>query len=283
MILPRTKIISRQYEESLNSGIDCYEHCINKHHYVNYPHTVTYSYNSRGFRDQEWPNRLVDLKKSIWCVGDSFTSGIGMPYHHTWPQVLSKRTGQRTINVSLDGASNNWIGRQAKMILDEITPEIIIVHWSFSHRREKNIDEVLNSIWHNYYNAIKDPDWPDCTSHSNMNFLPIEVQTAINNDPKSSTWADVCDVDSDCRLFSVDSSAEENFNNTQLCIDQIKHNRDTKIIHSFIPKWHPTTCELNVNKQLVIPEFQRLDYARDGFHYGIKTSEYFVNQIISLI
>ena len=285
MILPGVNIISRHNEQALHSGIDSYKCCNDKNHYRVYLYDVSYNYNSRGFRDHEWPGSLTDFKKTIWCVGDSFTSGIGSPFEHTWPQVLSKRLGQRTINVSLDGASNNWIARQAKMRLTEIAPDIIIVHWSFSHRREKDINEVLDPIWQNYYDAIKDPLWPDCKSYMYVNRLPDYVQKSLFQDPKSASWFNEFDVDSDRRLAFVDSTADEDFTNTQDCINQLGCDAGTKIIHSFIPNWHVTNCsdKLNFNNQPVIPEFSHLDYARDGFHYDIKTSEYFVDQLVSLI
>ena len=36
--------------------------------YFNYPYKVNYKFNSRGFRDNEWPNNLNDR---VWCIGDS--------------------------------------------------------------------------------------------------------------------------------------------------------------------------------------------------------------------
>jgi hypothetical protein len=68
-------------------------------------------------------------------VGDSFTSGLGVPYHHTWHQVLSDKLKINTINVSMDGASNSWITRKTIDLL-EIKPKNIIIQWSYIHRRE---------------------------------------------------------------------------------------------------------------------------------------------------
>jgi hypothetical protein len=36
----------------------------------------------------------------------------------------------------MDGASNDWIARQATEILNEIQPDNIVIQWSYSHRRE---------------------------------------------------------------------------------------------------------------------------------------------------
>jgi hypothetical protein len=118
------------------SGLDSLEHCLNKDHFRLYPHPVEYVYNSRGFRDAEWPESLSELKDAIWCVGDSFTVGLGSPYHFTWPQVLSAATGRRCINISIDGASNAWISRRAQQIIKEVAPAHMVIMWSYLHRRE---------------------------------------------------------------------------------------------------------------------------------------------------
>ena len=58
-----------------------------------------------------------------------------MPYHHIWPQVLQTRIGVRTINISLDGAPNDWIANRIVDVINEISPDCIIVQWSYLHRR----------------------------------------------------------------------------------------------------------------------------------------------------
>ena len=77
--------------ESKNSGMDTLEECQDKDHYLSYTKDISYRYNSRGFRDHEWPEDLSDV---VWCVGDSFTVGIGQPFEETWPQLLGKKLGK---------------------------------------------------------------------------------------------------------------------------------------------------------------------------------------------
>ena len=75
---------------------------------------VKYNYNSRGFRDNEWPTKnLVD---TIWCFGDSFTVGLGQPQNECWPKVLESKINKKTINISLNGGSVNWITRQVTFV-----------------------------------------------------------------------------------------------------------------------------------------------------------------------
>lgn len=119
-------------------GMDTIRACKNKEWFENFPHTVSYQYNSRGFRDYEWPE---DLKNAVWCIGDSFTVGVGSTFQHTWPNLLAKEIPQKVINISLNGASNDFISRMSRIIKEEINPYAIIHQWSYIHRRElsKNV------------------------------------------------------------------------------------------------------------------------------------------------
>jgi len=117
---------------ALYSGIDCAENCFDKKHFENYTKKISYQYNSKGFRDNEWP---VDLSDVIWCVGDNFTAGIGQPYEETWPQLLQKKTGKRCINLGQDGCSNDSLTLRIKEIVKNHKPKLIVVMWSYFARR----------------------------------------------------------------------------------------------------------------------------------------------------
>lgn len=141
-------LTSRAGTTVTNTGMDCLRYCRDRQHYLSYPHEISYQFNSRGFRDHEWPQDLVNC---IWCIGDSYTVGIGQPFSEIWPQQLCSLTGQRTVNISMDGASNAWIARRAAQILDNIRPRIMILHWSFLHRREDKRTDITDEhrrIWH---------------------------------------------------------------------------------------------------------------------------------------
>ena len=140
MILPDFILPTRANQTWSYSGIDSPDHCLDKKYFASYSYAVEYCYNSRGYRDQEWPTTLSELQNAIWCVGDSFTVGLGNPVSHTWPYILQQGTQCRTINVSMDGASNNWMARKIKTLVEVVTPKIIIVQWSYVHRREKTQD-----------------------------------------------------------------------------------------------------------------------------------------------
>ena len=137
--------------ESNTSGVDTLKYCFNKEHYLSYPKDISYRYNSRGFRDAEWPEDLSDV---IWCVGDSFTVGIGQPVEETWPQLLQNKTGKRCLNLGEDACSNDSMALRIQEICRSYNPKIIVIMWSYLSRRRhhnKNVHHDKNS-----FGAIKD-------------------------------------------------------------------------------------------------------------------------------
>jgi hypothetical protein len=266
-LLPELYLPSRTNAHWHESGIDSLELCLDRAHFLSFPHKVEYQYNSRGFRDAEWPN---DLSNVIWCVGDSFTVGIGSPREHTWSYVLQQRTGRRTINVSMDGASNNWIARSSVAILKQFPAATMAVHWSFLHRRELDWEPILESKFRNFYNAVRDPIWPDCNSWQDIEKLPEYIKSEILNVHR---WTDHV-VYGDERLTQhKQTTVNEDIINTQQCIAHLPNH----VVHTAIPNWAPSRKKLNFNNVI---QTQQLDYARDRYHYDILTSNALVDKII---
>ena len=119
--------------------MDCLSHCLDKDHFRSYPKKVTYQYNSKGFRDHEWPDDLSDV---IWCVGDSFTVGLGQPFKETWPQVLGSKLGKTCLNIGQDGCSNDTMALRVQEICKLHNPRLIVVMWSYLPRRRINGENV---------------------------------------------------------------------------------------------------------------------------------------------
>jgi hypothetical protein len=282
MILPDF-ILSRKVNQSWQyTGMDSLELCLDKKHFLSYPYNITYNYNSRGFRDAEWPNTVEELKNAVWCVGDSFTVGVGSPVEHTWPYMLQQNMNMRTINVSMDGASNNWIARKVVKILTEIVPKTVIIHWSYIARREIDLDIALDELWKKFYNDICDPSWPVC-SRQDIDKLPQKIIDEINS-LHGGLGMTVPSSDEDRRVGSVACSDQDDIENTLNCINLVdRSNTNTQIVHSFIPKFVPRKLRGVIESQIlgsVISEIQILDLARDGHHYDIKTAQSFVRQIM---
>jgi hypothetical protein len=125
--------------ESKDSGMDTLEECLDKDHYLSHTKDISYRYNSRGFRDHEWPE---DLSNVVWCVGDSFTVGTGQPFEESWPQVLEKKIGKRCINLGEDGCANDTLALRIQEICKLYKPKLIVVMWSYLHRRRIDGENV---------------------------------------------------------------------------------------------------------------------------------------------
>ena len=282
-------------------GIDSLEECKDKKLFINFPYKVDYNYNSKGYRDTEWP---ADPCNSIICIGDSFTVGLGSPYAHAWPTVLENEIKIPTINISMNGASNEWIAEQAINVMNIINPEVIVIMWSYTHRRQLPYTQGLEKYWHGLYDTVKDCSWPQCSSIFDFNNLPTNIKKEIIKDFNFELQV----YDEDYNILDYYSSVSqfyehrimhtsnnlghedvENFITCLKLVSNISYN--TKIINLAIPEFCPLS-EKNLYKNSLhrwnidVHEIKRLDLARDGHHFDIKTSKniakYVANKLIGL-
>jgi hypothetical protein len=292
MILPDLILYSfvNRNEDSAG-GMDSLEYSCDKKHFMSYPYQIHYQYNSRGFRDSEWPDNVDELQNAIWCVGDSFTVGLGSPREHTWTHILEQKIGKRTINVSLNGASNEWISRQAKKIISTISPKVLILHWSYISRREvQDLAQARERAWQVFYKNMAKEDWPACKWEERQH-LPSFIIDQINQ--ASNVWNEDRISDEHRILGSINCSTDEDVKNTVNCINSVSQiQTSTKIIHSFIPHFTPAgipgqiysqIIKLQNSNRIIIPELQVLDWARDKHHYDVKTSCSFVEQLTQFL
>lgn len=280
-VLKSTQDLSVDYQDP-----DTAEHCDDIDHFRQYPYKINYCYNSRGYRDAEWP---TDLASAVWCFGDSFTVGIGSPVEHTWPRILQQRLNQRTINISMMGASNNWICRKVLQVLQHVGPVRCVIQWSYLHRREKDEITVRNELWRTFYKNIKDSSWPDCANYWQIDCLPTHIQKEITEDFECSWQKTIYDdgrcYDDDRRLHFCDSTVQQDINNTLDCMDLVSQ-ASPNAIHSFIPNFADVEslplfeAQLKTKNLRWITQQPVLDLARDSIHYDIKTAELLVDRML---
>jgi lysophospholipase L1-like esterase len=113
-------------------GIDSLEKCLNRKWYQSQK-SVDYHFNDLGYRcvpSSEFKGN------EILAIGDSFTVGLGLNVDDTWPGKLQKILDYPVLNFSLNGASNDWIARKLDQLLTVFEPRAIVIHYTFSHRRE---------------------------------------------------------------------------------------------------------------------------------------------------
>jgi hypothetical protein len=288
MILPDLILESRINQNWDFSGMDSADQCLNKKHFLDYPHTVNYHYNSRGFRDSEWPESIEDLQNAIWCIGDSFTVGLGSPYEFTWHQILSKATGRRCINISMDGASNSWISRRACQIIQDVKPTHMVVLWSYAHRREHSENDWPDEkrLIHapkdsSHYEDLK--NFIDC--YTKLNSCAVAVGTDVFNAtiPDAAYFRVVAGFSHVTRCWnnikdSTWGDPPRNREEFDLLPDHIKIN---VCVHApNIPK-ELDQCGFwfKFDQHNHFLRLERLDYARDYHHFDKLTSEFFVQEI----
>jgi len=274
------------------SGIDTREKCLNVEVFDQYPYEIDYQYNTRGLRDREWPE--TDLDRAVWCIGDSFTVGIGTPREHTWVYQLEQQLNRRCINVSLDGSSNDWIARRLSQILHQVQPQTVVVMWSYINRREAEITEIVNEKWKQFFDSIKDSSWPDCTTFDSAADLPKAITEEIITQHLTEHPFITVDNDNQIlpkpiddeerRLHFVTMDDDQDVENFRKSIEPFYSNAHTQIIHSVVPGWAPDS-RIDQCKEILqqsdhwIPPFERLDLARDGHHFDIETSRWLCQQI----
>lgn len=254
------------------SGLDQRSMCLDVDHFDRFSYPVSYSYNSRGFRDREWPS---DLSSAVWCVGDSFTTGLGSPFEHTWAQRLSQAIGQPVINISMDGASNNWISRRVRDIYSEVCPQNVIIMWSYLHRRESPLGSTdysrrlhhVNSTWSQDYQNLLQCQQQVRSHCANSNVIELIIpnwQPAVTqqtwNNVRGPRWPEFVN---DLHLSNRTIVAE--------LIDV--HNIDSTLLGQQIQLLQ----QFNIMQNVI--EVQQQDRARDGHHFDIVTADWVVEEI----
>lgn len=237
MILNELVLQTLANEVSSTTGLDSKEYCVDKSHFYNYKKLVLYTYNSRGFRDDEWPVDLETIYNNYWCVGDSFTVGLGQPQEETWSYLLKDRIPELVFNVSLNGASNDWISRKIKYIIDNARPKCIFVQWTYLHRREHPDATLIDEDrrLHFVKSDVRDP-----------NRDKIDLDNFVKNLNAISLGVEI--VHSFIPNFALDKNLEQEIYN-----------------------------ELDKRKLQYFPAVDPLDKSRDGHHYDIKTATKYVD------
>jgi len=173
-------------------GLDSINHCFDPAHFRAFG-KVTYSYNEIGYRTRSVQHITG---KEILAIGDSFTLGLGINVGHRWTEHLESIIGYPVLNFSLNGASNDWIARRTQDLLRWFDPPAIVIHWSFSHRRElpnpdwsddertvcdaRYLDEENLQNWIDNFNQIDHPrvihsvipDWHDNFDYQSWPVIP---------------------------------------------------------------------------------------------------------------
>jgi lysophospholipase L1-like esterase len=151
-------------------GLDSAEHCVNSKLFHQHP-PVNYRFNSTGFR-----THTVDQWQSnaILVLGDSFTLGLGNNVNERYTDIIERQLIHQVLNFSLNGASNDWICRKLAQLLPLFQPRAIVLHYTFSHRRERP-----RTDWHDDERTECEPLYTSQQNYNNWldNFYKICAMT----------------------------------------------------------------------------------------------------------
>jgi len=100
---------------------------------------VSYRFNSYGYRCPEFEPGAEIRMISIGC---SNTLGVGLPqqavFHERFAARLRKEMSTTVVNwnLSMSGASNDYISRTLYLAVPRLDPHIVLVNFTFLPRRE---------------------------------------------------------------------------------------------------------------------------------------------------
>jgi lysophospholipase L1-like esterase len=273
VILPDVQLAVMAHHHSKEMGLDSPKGCVDPEHFKRYPWPVEYQYNSRGFRDAEWPESLEELKSAIWCLGDSFTVGLGSPVAHTWPAVLSQVTGRRVINVSMDGASNDWICRKVRAIADQVAPQDIVIMWSYLNRVE-HPDQHLNERERRlHYDSVEPRDHLENFKRCVDRIEHVPVHWCFVPDPFHVDLGDAAEI-----YRAVADSTWPTAPRTWQEFAQLPDRIQQELRENSAWTQYELAMEFEYQARrlgaLVVDRVPRLDLARDGWHFDVKTAQW---------
>jgi len=153
-------------------GLDSQAHCFNRQMFDQHP-PVHYQFNQVGFRthpvDQFDPNAILVL-------GDSFTLGLGTNATSRYTDILEQQLSHQVLNFSLNGASNDWIARKLQQLLVLFQPRAIVIHYTFSHRRERP-----HADWHDDERTECEPFYSSQENYQNWLANFKTIQDSVGN------------------------------------------------------------------------------------------------------
>lgn len=115
---------------------------LEKYHWLDA--NIDYSYNNHGFRSDPFDDRPAGL-----ALGCSFTEGVGLHVHQTWPALVSKKLNLHLWNLGVGGASLDTVFRLLDFYIDKFNPQTVFVlippSARFEYADKIGIFSVMNS------------------------------------------------------------------------------------------------------------------------------------------
>jgi hypothetical protein len=129
-------------------------------------HAITYSYNSHGFRCDDF-----DHEPGFIALGCSITMGIGVPVQESWPSVLSDLTGLKARNLGLGGAGMDTCFRMLFHYIDQLNPKFVAFVMPAQGRFEFYVNNYPELFLPGSIEHVVQKHWYADNKNSETNFL----------------------------------------------------------------------------------------------------------------
>lgn len=275
MILP-TLIVPKMINKKLEYlSPDTPEDSTNKHQFNSWPSKISYEFNSRGFRDSEWPE---DLDKAVWFLGDSVVLGIGQSLPTILCSQFNSITGRTTVNLGVRGVSNHTTAYVAQQVLNEVQPANLVICWSYFYRRP--IKDTYDFLVEGHTHSIKSDDVEDMFYFRNLvGHLPTNFKTNIihvfcpgysvlSQDLAQRAWSDIRDPLWPPKFTELDHLPSG-------IVEEISCVHGLYNFFKNVPEWNRFKKSL----EHVVDNIMIQDRARDAYHWGSETNKSVVLEI----
>jgi hypothetical protein len=106
--------------------------------------TLTYQYNSEGFRDDEFDQQPAGI-----ALGCSHTEGVGVHSEHAWTSQLQHMLGQKVWNLGVGGSALDTCHRLLEYWIENLNVKFVVCAVPGISRYE-----VFNNNWSNILPSI---------------------------------------------------------------------------------------------------------------------------------
>ena len=211
---------------------------------TSYNEDINYNFNSYGYRCEEF----VEAEFKVLTLGCSIAFGNGIPdksrFGSVFCQLLEKQINKKVFNYNLSwpGVSSDYVARIVTVVVPIIKPNVVLVNFPYLPRREYfDIDGNIFQFRPNKKpNSIKESKFI-----SNFLALSSPYQDACNLFKNYILIDSICKQNNAVFLYSVSNSDQPTYQKVRHLFDESKKANS----------------------------IDKIDFARDGGHPGIKTNE----------
>jgi hypothetical protein len=142
---------------------------------------VSYSYNSEGFRDEEF-----DLRPAGIALGCSHTQGVGVDAASVWPVQLGQLLGEKIWNLGIQGSALDTCFRMLEYWIQHLDAEFVVCCVPGITRYE-----VFRQGWQNVLPAM--PVYPEWLEQYQKNWIMFEENSELNQRKNLLAMRQICD------------------------------------------------------------------------------------------